>query len=257
MKKIILFFIMIILVIAIIVNRPIKPNNILYSWNMETLTDDNLIKTIKKFGIKTLYQDFNSNYLNGDDNEFIKKMNDINVDVYHLTGDPSWAYNSERLKKEIDKVLTYNQKNEFKIKGIVFDIEPYSKDKENFDFKEFVNTMKIAYEYAHNNDLYMINAIPVWFENYSSQLLEDLIHYGSDEVSLMNYSIKNTIPNIKNEIAFAKKYNKNINTIYEINLGNSDYFESYEAIDADFKKIKKEYNYDKLRKAYHYYEKMK
>lgn len=58
---------------------------------------------------------------------------------------------------------------------------------------------------------------------------------------------------MENEIKFARKYNKNINTIYEVEFGiKENTFSSYEEIDEDYKKIRAHYKYDKLKKAYHH-----
>lgn len=259
MKKIISVILLFILLISLIWNQNTREENILYSWSMDALNDKELKPILKKYQIKELYQDFSSSYLNETDDSFLKDMKKIGVKVYHLCGDPSWGWekNGTAMKKEIDKVLNFNAKNDYKISGIVFDVEPYLHNEANFDFALFVDSMKSAYKHAKENNLYMVIAIATWFDSVDQELLEELIKNGCDEASLMNYNIKYTKENIQDEINYAQKYQKPINTIYEIDFASKDHFSSYEAIDADYKAIQKAYKYKKLKKAYHYYEKMK
>lgn len=242
-----------------------KDENILYSWSMDAVEDKELEDYISKYNIKELYQDFSTKYLEEEDSSFIHLMHNMDVLVYHLAGDPSWGKDlkADKMKKEIDKVLAFNNRNEEKIDGIVFDIESYTDSsdvksgKDDFDFDTYTKSIINAYNYAKNYNLYMVIAIPVWFEKVSIENLEELISSGCDEISLMNYNIKYTRKNIEEEIDLAKKYNKSVNTIYEINFSNDKYFQSYDEINSDFKDIYNYYNYNKLKKAYHYYGKMK
>lgn len=258
MKKILIFIILIMFVILLLLLLKKEKNNILYSWNMDTLSDERLFDVIDEYNIGTLYQDFSSNYLDNIDNTFVEQLSQINVDVYHLCGEPSWAIEKDayNMIKEIDKIINYNSNVLNKIKGIVFDIEPYTESKDNFDFELYVNNMKLAYQYAKAKSLKMVIVMPIWFDKLDITLLEELIINGADELSLMNYNINKTESNIKNEVLIAKKYNKYINTIYEVNYNKDNYFKSKEEIDKDFKKIYETYKYSKLRKAYHYYDKI-
>lgn len=259
MKKIILATLLL-AVFLFFVWRPYKKTeNILYSWSMSALEDPQLESVLKKHNIGILYQDFSSAYLKGTDFTFLKNMRALKVDVYHLSGDPSWGEDAEAksMKEEIDKVVAYNANNEEKISGIVFDVEPYLHNKEKFDFPLYVEAMKEAYQYAKEQGIYMVLALAVWFDTLDENLLEELIQDGCDEISLMNYNIEYTKERMEEEMKFAKKYNKKVNTIYEIDFGKDGYFESYEAIDHDFWKLKQYYRYPHLKKAYHYYDKMK
>lgn len=264
MKKIILLVIIIFTLVVALLSFKFKNinGNILYSWNMSAITDKKLLDIIDKYNISTLYQDFSTEYLSGKDYIFMIDMQDKNVEVYHLCGEKEWGLEKDAIsmKKEIDKIVDYNNNSSYKIKGIVFDIEPYQNEKNievNFDFSLYVSIMKKAYQYSKSKNLLMVIAIPIWFDSMDENLLEDLIKNGCDEISLMNYNIKYTTEHMQTEIKYAKKYQKDINTIYEINFNDNNYFSSYSEIDDDFRKIQKQYHYSKLRKAYHYYDKMK
>lgn len=261
MKKILICGFMLVLVfIAVSLKINDKKNeSVLYSWSMDALDDEDLLDIIKKHNVHLLYQDFNTKYLEGSNDEFIKKMLEIDAEVYHLCGEIEWGLEKDAssMIKEIDKVIFFNKNVSNKIKGIIFDIETYQNSIEEFDFSLYVSNMKKAYEYAKKNNIKMHIAIPIWFDKININELEDLIQNGCDGISLMNYNIKNTLENMRIEIELAKKYNKDINTIYEINFLNDNYFSSYDEIDLDFKKIYKKYSYSKLKKAYHHYTKMK
>lgn len=258
-KRLLSVFLMILITITIVLILKQKEANVLYSWSMDALEDPELITIIKKHHIKELYQDFSTEYLKKQDSTFLKTMSKNNVNVYHLCGDPSWGLDKDAtsMKQEIDKVVTYNKKNNDSLSGIVFDIEPYLHNKENFNFALYVEAMKEAYKYATSKNIYMVIAIPVWFDTINKELLESLIKDGCDEISIMNYSIKYTKENIIDEVKYAQKYKKNINTIYEIESKEQDYFKSYSEMDQDFKQIQKYYKDKTIKKAYHYYEKMK
>lgn len=264
MKKILLLSlgIFLLIVILLLFQDDKIENNILYSWSMSALTDNELLDIIDKYHISTLYQDFSTEYLKGQEDTFMIYMKNKKVEVYHLCGEKEWALekNAISMKKEIDKVVTYNQSSSYKIKGIVFDVEPYQNEKnieENFDFSLYVSNMRKAYKYSKSKGLEMVIAIPIWFDNINEKLLEELIKDCCDEISLMNYNIKYTKEHMQKELEYAKKYHKSINTIYEINFGDDNYFSSYKEIDKDFEKLQAYYGYEKLRKAYHHYDKMK
>ena len=156
------------------------------------------------------------------------------------------------LIQEINKILTYNQKNTIPIQGIVFDVETYAGNRENFDFQKYLQNMITAYHYAHKNNLYVVVAIPIWFDKINISYLESLIKNACDEISLMNYTNNKTLEHMENEIKFAQKYHKNINTIYQVEFDRENTFSSFEEIDKDFNKLYEFYKYDKLKKAYHH-----
>ena len=58
----------------------------------------------------------------------------------------------------------------------------------------------------------------------------------------MNYNIDKTVKNISFENKLSKKYDKKINTIYEINFDEDNYFSSWDEIKKDYKKLKNKYN---------------
>ena len=72
----------------------------------------------------------------------------------------------------------------------------------------------------------------------------------------MNYKISDTSEHIETEIKLAKKYNKKIDTIYEVEYGESGYFNSKDEIYEDYYKIKDYNEYKELGISFHYFDSM-
>ena len=239
-------------------------NRILYSWNINDIEEDEnrFQQIIKEYQINKIYQDFTSEYLNQNDDTFIKKLSDQNITVYHLAGDPSWGQKGGfyKIAEEIDKVVNFNQNVTNPLKGIVLDIEPYvSEKKEEFqekDFEIYVREIKKAYRYIANKNLELILAIPYWFDKINLELLEELIQ-NTDGISVMNYNINRTKENIEVELKLTHKYEKEIDTIYEIAYQEDGYFKEKEEIKQDFVQILNNEQKKQVNIAYHHYRSMK
>lgn len=237
---------------------------IIYSWDLEKINENKkqFQKTIESYQIDTIYQDFKKDYLKASDDEFIKEMQKKKISVYHLAGDPTWGKKDgfTKTKEELELVKQFNKKTKNKLKGVVLDIEPYIDEKEeNFkikDFQIYVEEIKKTYKYCKENELELILVIPYWFDDIDENLLEELIQ-NTDGISVMNYNINKTKQKIKTEIKLAKKYQKKIDTIYEVNYKEKGYFSSKEEIIKDYEKLKKEYKLENLGLAFHHYGSMK
>lgn len=236
-----------------------KERVILYSWDFGDVSlekKDNLYYVINKLNIDTLYQTFSSDYLNGNDSTFIDEVHNKNILVYHLTGEREWGLGDDMqyIYNEIDMVYNFNKNNNDKIDGIAFDIEPYILDEwEDSSLEVYVSKMKKAYKYACNKGVYFILVIPYWYDNIDLGLLKELFKSAGDEFSIMNYRIKSSISNIKNEVRYARLYNKKLNTIAEVGFSGDDKFDSFIEIDKDFKRIKDYYRNFDISIAYHDY----
>lgn len=153
--------------------------NIVYSWRENAYQDNEKTKRIlKKFSIKYLYQLFHEDFLESQNEKFLDEMSNLGVTVYHLCGEREWGIenNAKGMIKEINKILKFNQKSKFPIQGVVFDVETYVGNRDNFDFKKYLDNMILAYNYAHQNNVYVVIAIPVWFDKINISYLETLIH---------------------------------------------------------------------------------
>lgn len=181
-----------------------------------------------------------------------------NVSVYYLTGDPSWYNKPQSFIKRIDRVKNYNATvpMEGKVKGIVFDVEPWVLGSGNWSQTEYANTVKKAYEYAKSVDVEMIMVIPFWLEPVNSEV----IIANSDKTIVMNYNIKNPVKFIKEEIEIAKKYNKKISTAAEtkktdiehgVEESTTYYYVGVDRLKQDWEAIYRTYEYNKLEFSLH------
>lgn len=208
----------------------IKADNMtsLFSWKKSIVYDENkdtLNRVIDDLKIGRMFQAFDENSFNTNDTHiFLDFLSNKNVKVYYLTGEPSWAVAEDgltKMKEEIDIVYNWNRNvdKSNQLSGIVFDIEPYLLDnwkEDNTSILESYNKkMKEAYNYAHDKNVSVILCIPYWYDNDHIIFLDELIKNCCDEVAVMNYYKSKEYENIKIELAIAKKYNKNITTIFE------------------------------------------
>ncbi len=277
-NRTILATILAVLIMALIVGikflKPQKSSTTvsLYSWSMNAFAEkkQHLFEVIEERGITDLYQDFTTKYLASYDNTVVSELVLKGIKVYHLAGHPSWGYEEDArsIIEEIDKVVDYNAHVESKIEGIVLDIEPYLYEGKEYNFEPddlevYAKAIQKGYEYAKEKKLKYVICIPTWYDTLSEELTEKVIS-NADRIEAMNYVVKDTLLNIQTEVEYAKKYDKEITTIYEVNFNynideddeRTGIFYSYKEMLEDFKKIKENYKYDKLYIGYHYFAKM-
>lgn len=264
-KLIVLIFVMLMLSGCDNIEKEDNSNydRILYSWHLSTISSDKekFESVIKDYDINVIYQSLDSDFFENVDDSFIKKMNSRDIKVYYLGGNPSWGKVSgfSKIKRKVDSVIEFNNMATNKISGIVLDIEPYVSEKEEVlqveDFKIYVEEIKKAYQYIKDNDLEMILSIPYWFDTIDADLLEEVVK-NCDGISVMNYKITRTSENIKEEIELAKKYNKKIDTIYEVDYEDEGYFKNHSSILRDYKRIRKNNDCENLGVAYHHFDSM-
>lgn len=243
----------------------------LYSWNKEDFNEKkyHLLEVIEERKITDIYHEFGKS-LEEYDEDTLTLLKKKNINIYHLTGDPSWAYEEDAssIKSEIDKIIEFNKTSPLKIKGIVLDIEPYASESRDDSFTEemlsiYEHTIETGYNYAKEKGLQYVICIPTWYDKVNVLILKEIIR-NADRIEVMNYATRDTLVNIENEVKFAKELNKEIISIYEVDFEydyrNDEYqdgiFYSYKEMDDDFKVMYQKYNYDKLFIGYHYFTKM-
>lgn len=244
-----------------------------YSWHIDKVDCQEFKSISKDLDINSFYQYMPALEINTSEtfNNLVNDLKKFGVKTYLLTGTPNQVYDEEiiELKKLIDEVEKYNINNDVKLEGIVLDAEFYLDEKYNKENKEgcfldYYNNVKKAYEYAKKKNIKFILVIPYWLDTtFGVDKLEILIKDSCDSIEVMNYYKQKTKEHIKSEIELAKKYNKSIVTISELQKANEEeavttqitfYTDGLQACTEDMKLILKEYNYNKLGYAYHYYD---
>ncbi len=187
-----------------------------------------------------------------------------NVSVYDLTGDSSWYNKPEEFIKRIDRVKNYNDAvaNESKVKGVVFDVEPWVLGDGNWSQDEYANTIKKAYEHAKTVGVEMVIVIPFWLEPVNLEVIIE----NSDKTIVMNYNIKAPVKFIKEEIELAKKYDKKISTTaetkkidteYGVDANTTYYYVGVDRLKQDWTDIYNAYKYNKLEFSLHDFDSIK
>ncbi len=197
----------------------------IYSWSPQVYKTGSLYEfygVLEYLGIDKIYQYVeNADMSSLEFSEYLKLFNQKGKEVYYLTGSAEWGVEEDAVSliNEINIVANYNDLNEHKFTGILFDVEPYILDgwldNQYEIMQSYTENMEIAYEYAKEHNLKIILAIPFWLEDISEKHLETLIADCSDEVSVMNYNRANEFEQMQTEIELAKKHNKPIECIFE------------------------------------------
>lgn len=251
----------------------------MFSWDaavMEGRENDEFISIVKKMDIGSVYQSVSAEELGSNKMKtFVRELQQENVDFYYLTGEREWGLENDgaSFKKEIDKIYAYNQSSEAaeKVKGIVVDIEPYlTEEWDRSDeagktayFKQYIDGMIEAYEQAQGKDLLILVCVPNFFDRYDD--FARLVALGCDGLTVMNYDRENEIEAIRGEIELARKYDKQVIFIAELQRpgehelveNNTYYYEGLAALKEAFLRMGSYYDYDKLGYSYHYYKPLK
>ena len=249
----------------------------MYMWEVEGINFSDYSSIVDYFKINKIYAYIGTANIAdkiGRDEELLFDINQRKkIDTY-IVYDENYADQNEnltRIKTLIDEVKEYNSSSsQYKISGIAIDSEFHSlpgygelgKEKQQQLFASYVSTMTAAHEYANQYGIKYVACIPVWLDKLDKTQLEELIKNGCDYVQLMNYTKSGMITNIKEEIEFAKKYNKPIENIAELQKPGSHgdvteeisfYNDGIDACNQKFQEIDNEYNYNLLTFCYHYY----
>lgn len=247
----------------------------IYSWNIEDVNDAMLIEICDELNINTFYQAISADNLNTDEwKKLLKELTEKGIDCYLLQGNPKQAYEegAESMKEVVNKVKKFNDENEYKIKGIVWDVEfyldktQYQEESKKNCFERYYKNMLEIYDYAKQREIETVQVIPYWLDTeIGEEALERLIKNTCDSIEVMNYYKQRAKEHIRNEIDYAKKYDKEIVTIAELQEADgvsvidkiSFYQDGLESCQKEIKEILDTYDYEKLGYAYHYYKYLK
>lgn len=248
----------------------------LFSWDTDVLSKEewpSLDSCVKQAGVSRIYQEIPEESLALEETaEFIKRMNRQSVEVYALLGDAEWAYEKTggTLRYALEQIAAYNktQKKESRIPGVMVDVEPYllkewdkgGHSRQNL-MERYQAGIKAGYDYARKNGLDFWACIPVFYDSTNPEVLETLISTSCDGIAIMNYDRTDEYMQIAKEVGYAREYGKGVVCIYELQRAGKHDLEDIntyaeEGLDAlwkSSKRLKKQFGYDRLQFAYHYY----
>lgn len=228
----------------------------LFNWDSEVFQEterQKLFETMEELGISILYQSFSKDLTGKQISTFLQQADDHGIEVYLLTGDPSWGEKQgrEKMCQEIAYVKKMNETViQGRIQGILMDTEPYLSEKweENPGklMKSYVENMKESYRYAREAELTLIACIPYYYDSWGYEKeLEDLIKNGCDEVAVMNYSKWEEAAQIQKEAELASQWGKRLTVIYELQVpgkhglveNNTYYYQGMEGVQKSLSEL--------------------
>lgn len=274
-KRIVLGLTMLFLGILLAGCQPKQPESsggALFSWSTGIVADPGrLFQVMKEQKLNVLYQNFSRDLDEESIVSFLSNAEEQGTDVYFLTGDPQWALQPEgnTLCEEVDRMAEINRTLPGKkLKGILIDVEPYLLDEwENGSAQEvmdsFVAGMKTAYDRAKGYGLEVIVCMPYYFDSKGFEReLETLIRSCCDKAAVMNYYRGKEIEHIETEAALAKKYNRELLSVYELKAPgthgltekNTYFEEGLEAVEENFIQLTDAYPDQTISMALHDFE---
>lgn len=233
---------------------------VVFSWKSAAIENkgEELFDVLDKVDASIVYQNIPSDADDKTVKQFLKNAYKHGISVYLLAGDHEWClkYRKSPYVNVVKRAEKYNKlvKKKYRIKGVVFDVEPYTldewdKDKDDLMYN-YVESMKKTYKVAKKKKLSMVACIPYFYEEKGMKTeLIDLIENGCDEVAVMNYYRKKEKKHIKTEAKYAQKYEKKLINVYEFNPPgthglieiNTYYNKGLKKANKNFNKIKEHY----------------
>lgn len=202
-------------------------NYSIWSWTTDSVLDAHDTSVfLKNYKINKVYQHFDLDSLTYNDiRNYVKVLQEKDIMVNWLTGDPSWALTNKHSKilNAIRKINDYNKyiTNGYqKINTIQFDIEPYALDEWSTDeqgvIEQYQEAISIAYEECLRLGLSLAICIPSWFDSktYSNKFgegnLYDFVSKNSSCTVLMAYNVNKYLSISADEIKMNKENRKRI-----------------------------------------------
>ena len=202
-------------------------NYSIWSWTADSVLDAHDTSVfLKNYKINKVYQWFDLDSLTYNDiRNYVKVLQEKDIMVNWLTGDPSWALtnNHSKILNAIRKINDYNKyiTNGYqKINTIQFDIEPYALDEWSTDeqgiTEQYQEAISIAYEECLRLGLSLAVCIPSWFDSktYSNKFgegnLYDFVSKNSSCTVLMAYNVNKYLSISADEIKMNKENRKRI-----------------------------------------------
>lgn len=232
-------------------------NHSLFSWDSQVLNkeeSETLFQTMEKYRLVLLAQYIPPEIDPELMKPFFKQASEHKISVYLLAGEASWGLDptgaemiatvqrAARIRETLD--------SDHALVGIMMDTEPYLTNEWKQDragvMTDYVSAMTAAYAEAQKAGLKLTVCIPYFYDTEGlDPWLEQLISQCCDGVAVMNYYEGREAEHMQTELALAKRYEKPLTTIYELqppgvydleekntyyDNGLSAVFESYAAV---------------------------
>ncbi len=198
-----------------------------FSWDHIPGRDD--INCMLENGISEIYQYMKPEYSDMSVKKFLESMDELDISVYILDGEPEWCYESgyQGMAECLDRVRNWNSlvEKDQRIKGVIYDMEPYVLDKWHSTpdqiLEEYVsNVIRIKEEAGRDeNPLRIYFCIPYTYDITGKENTLRSVIRESDGVFVMNYFKGKEIDHISTEVALCSLYEKRIVNIYELQPG--------------------------------------
>ena len=244
----------------------------LFSWEGDYMLPEHersVQKVMEALGCSAIYQEVSEDIQEDVVLDYLDRRKAAQQDVYYLAGRAEWGLSpdGEPMVRELEKVLKWNQKagGRGNFAGIVWDVEPYALDEWEEDpqkvMDRFVKNCIRVYEQMKAQHLNMIVCIPIFYQRESlAPYLERLIRSGCDAVAVMNYSKEDEAGQIAFDVELARKYDKGILHItemqrpgkHELTEENTYYNDGIGAVSDSHKRLAQTFDYSRLGFSWHY-----
>lgn len=250
----------------------VQSTRALFSWSSSAVEDKTLLETMKKADLNTLFQSFSAD---NDKNSiaFLEEAAAENITVYALTGSPEWALdkNGSSMIERVNRISALNDSvsESERVRGVIMDVEPYLLDEfkgnEEEIMESFILGLEAAYEKAKVHNLRFGVSIPYFYDHWNLQDELDKIVKVSDFMLVMNYYRDKEIDHMSFEAELARKYEKEIMTIYELQEPgqyglterNTYHGLGLEKVEQNFLKLQAHFREQTVFMAYHEYNALK
>lgn len=250
----------------------VQSTRALFSWSSSAVEDKTLLETMKKADLNTLFQSFSAD---NDKNSiaFLEEAAAENITVYALTGSPEWSLDKKgsSMVERVNRISALNEKaaDSDRVQGVIMDVEPYLLDEfkgnETEIMESFILGLEAAYVKAKEQNLRFGVCIPYFYDHWDLQNELDRIAKASDFMLVMNYYRDKEIEHMSFEAELARKYQKEIMTIYELQAPgtyglterNTYHGLGLAKVEQNFLKLQAHYGNQTVSMAYHEYNALK
>ena len=262
---------------ALVLRQQSRPAYSMFCWDTDNMQKENrsaLDQVIKEANINEIYQEFSQDEAELQQTaSFLEDMNRKDISLYALLGEAEWAYEEDgkSLVTEIEQVqkLRKTLENGQQIQGIMVDVEPYvlnewdsGTEERNMLMQSYLRGIAAAYNAANDYGLELLVCIPLFYNATCPEVLETLISEHCDGIAVMNYNRENEYAQMKDEVEMARKYQKRVICIYELQQPgkhdltdiNTYYHAGLKVLWASRETLEQQFAYERLSFSYHYYD---